>query len=242
MKRKAFITLINSFLFYSISVCQTSIQRNSNGEITNLSQAKVTPVVGQVDFLEIDFSSRIKYNTIKGSPFLKDEWQKAILYSGPYKIAVAPVKINVATHEIYFLKGDEAFVIDKENISKIVFDDSSVFIGHLQGLVLNKKKLDGYFKVMNPGNVQLLKYVNKYVASADSMVGTLKRYYFADNVFYFLKNFDKVERLKKLNKDNIIAALTASNLYAKWIEQNNIDMRKENDVVRFLSYYNSVRQ
>ncbi len=55
------------------------------------------------------------------------------------------------------------------------------------------------------------------VGSADSLFGTQKKYFFTDDVFYHIWYNEKIERIKKLNKDNVIKFLPSASAYAAWI-------------------------
>ena len=83
-----------------------------------------------------------------------------------------------------------------------------------------------------------MKYTNRSVASADSIFHNLKRYFFADQITYFIKSNEKVDRIKKLNKENVLFYLPASS-YDEWIKENSINFKNEKDIIRFLNYYNS---
>lgn len=98
--------------------------------------------------------------------------------------------------------------------------------------------LKGYVQILNDGKYQLLKYYKRTVASADSMFGTVKRYFFTTQYFYFIANNQKIESLKKLNKENVLLYLPGASSLNDWIAANKIDFRKEDDVVKFLDYYN----
>src|SRR5215217_4360756 len=52
----------------------------------------------------------IPYSRIKGSPFWKDEWQLASLYSENKLVGVLPTKINLVTNDVHFLQNDQELV------------------------------------------------------------------------------------------------------------------------------------
>lgn len=106
-------------------------------------------------------------------------------------------------------------------------------------MFINNKKVDGFAEVLNTGNHRLLKHVQRTVDAKDSLFGTQKKYFFRDQVFYFMWHNEKVERIKKLNKTNILQLLPSASAYTKWINENKIDFTKEADVILFLDYYNA---
>jgi hypothetical protein len=103
------------------------------------------------------------------------------------------------------------------------------------------RDLSALMLVMNYGKYELLKHINRKLSSADSLFGTQKRYFFTDEVFYYLKSDDIVQKLKKLSEENfyeLMPAMTTA-VHRKWIKDNKINFKKEEDFVRVLDYYNS---
>jgi len=191
----------------------------------------------------------LPYSRIKGTPFWKDQWQLASLYSEDRLIGIMPVKINLVTNDIHFSQKDQELVATDENkVTAIIFHPGSdselvtaAFMKDLSKYSVNEKNLNVVMQVMNYGQYELLKYVNRKVASADSLFGTQKRYFFKDDVSYYLKADNMVQNIRKLSEDNfyeLIPALTIA-VNQKWIKENKINFKKEEDIVRFLNYYNS---
>lgn len=224
-------------------VAQTTVQVDPKFQtITNLRDAKVMKFTEEAG-VEVPAgfkNERINYSKIKGSPFWKDEWQNAKLYSSTGYVGSMPLRINLATGELHFLKNSEEVILTDNFIVKIIFEnDSSIFISNVPNLLVNKKPVENFVQVLNPGKYQLLRYTKRNVASADSLFGTMKRYFFSDDVYYFIKENEKVERIKKLNKENILSYLPSSLSYDAWIKENNLELKKEKDILRFLNYYNA---
>jgi hypothetical protein len=168
--------------------------------------------------------------------------QTALLFGDIGYLGKLPVRINLATGELHFIKNGEEVILSDDVIAKIIFprvNDSAVFVKHMPNLLLNKKPVEAFVQVLNTGKYQLLKYTKRNLASADSLFGTLKRYYFTDEFIYYIRSDEKVERIKKLNKENVLSYVPSSSSYDSWIKENDIDFKKEKDVVRFLNYYNS---
>jgi hypothetical protein len=214
----------------------------ATGQIANLSEAKSQKIIEEVRFNEPEGNNRIPYYKIKGSPFWKDSFLPAKIYTTNGQVYSSPIRLNLVTNEIHFLKNGEEMVLVDLNIDKIVIypdKDSVLFLANIPNLLINNKREDGYVQVLNTANYQLLKYIKRTVASADSLFRTQKRYFFADEVNYFLRVNEKIERIKKLNKDNIANFLPSVSSYAAWINENKIDFKKEDEVIRFLNHYNA---
>jgi hypothetical protein len=194
-------------------------------------------------------NKKIPLNRIKGSAFLNDEWQLASLFDKDGKrISAVPGRMNLATNQFHFMwKEQELVAADDKKIALIIFhtnDDSSaigsIFIKDIPNLVHNKKPLTHFVQAMNMGKCQLLKYTNRQVFPAeDSLFGTQKRYVFKDINFYFIKTAEKVEKIKKLNDEFVLALIPEASSFKEWIKQNNLNLKKEEDIILFLNHYNA---
>ncbi|MEO6453285.1 MAG: hypothetical protein ABIN97_04395 [Ginsengibacter sp.] len=201
--------------------------------------------VTEVRFGKIN-NDRIKYADIKGSAFWNSEWQSAIVYINEVRAGRLTVKLNFATDELYFLKDAEELVLRGSNITRLVFDkipEPAVFIGHVPNLRLDNHNLEGFVQVLNPGDdYELLKYTIRKVNTSDSVMSAEKRYSFYDDVYYFLKSNNKIDRIKRQTKEGFLSFLPGSSAFGEWIAQSNINFEKEMDMVRFLRYYNAQRK
>ena len=226
-----------------LDVTSQGIQTNPiTGQITNLEQAKSQKIIDEVRFYEPEGNVHLPYSRIKGSPFWKDEFLPAKIFTTTGQVYSSPIRLNLVTNEIHFLKNGEEMVLVDGNIDKIVFSwehDSALFLANLAVLLMNNKKENGYVQVLNPGNCQLLKYTKRLVDSADSLFRTQKRYFFTDEVTYFLRFTEKIEKIKRMNKENIMKLLPSAPSSDAWIDENKIDFKKEDDTVRFLNHYNA---
>ena len=194
-----------------------------------------------------NFNNGIPYDKIPGSPFLNDDWQLAALFSeNDREKWLVKTKLNLTSGEIYFISktGDE-LVAPAGMIKKIIFyagnDTSkiaSVYRSDYGEGLINSPYKNNFLQEMNDGNYQLLKLQRRPVITADSF-HIAKRYFYRDEVRYFVQYNNKTAPVKKLSADNILVYLPGSGADKGWIEQNNINLKKEEDVVRFLKYYNA---
>ena len=71
--------------------------------------------------------SRIPYSQIKGSPYWKDAWQLATLYSSALKLSTLPVRLNLATNEIHFLRDEKEIALQVGDVSPHHFIPAVMF-------------------------------------------------------------------------------------------------------------------
>jgi hypothetical protein len=226
--------------------CNTSMLLAQVTIETNAAEATSMVVYGSSDL-----KKTLTYGQLKGSAFWKEEWQMATLIDKDNKtIDKVKIRLNLYTNEIHFLsKTGKELVVVPGLVRKVVVHKSdesndilAVFENEMDQIVEHNTAAENssYVQVMNFGDIQLLKHTRKKIASADSLFGTLKRYYFSEQVMYYVNNkYGKTERLKKLNQDNLMSLLPMFEKHKNWISSNNINFKKEEDVVRFLDYYNA---
>lgn len=183
----------------------------------------------------------VTYADVTGTPFWKNSYLNAILFENGAPIETTPVKINLFTNELYFLKENQELVLADNNVNKVVFvtpSDTVTFIRFVPNLFLNRKKMDGFVQVLNTGEYQLLKYIQKELLTSDSALSA-KRYYFKETNYYFIRKGQKVEQIKKMDKENVLVHVPLSATLKEWIDANHLNFEKEKDIILFLSYYNS---
>jgi len=193
-------------------------------------------------------SNRIPYDKITGNAFWKAEWVPATLIGRNKKERwEQEIKLNFASHEIYFktANGDEE-VINEGLVKKIQIHEPNnagkvkeVFLNGISEPYISDEPINAILQVLNDGKYQLLKMDNRKVMEGDSLFGTMKRYYFKNEVKYFIVNNYVVSPLKKLNKENILQLAPAGKKEQDWLLQNKIDFKKEADIVRYFNQLNA---
>jgi len=194
--------------------------------------------------------NRLPYDKIKGSPFLWDEWKTATLYNNSGKsFGIYQVKINLATHEVYYkdVKGQE--LADNGSISKVVFEETDLsgikymtYTNDIAEINRNYDRSKKYAAELNNGDYSLIKVTNRTVSQGDSLFGTLKRYFFTDKYDYFLRVNKRIEKLKKLNEDEILQFLPRSVELQQWMRTNKLKLQREEDAVKLIQYINNQRR
>ncbi len=198
-----------------------------------------------------NFNYSIPYEKIKGSPFWQSQWNRAIFYDWRDSlIGTYPAKINFATQEVYYIsKNGEELSAIQGLINKVTFlkgeaDDQvlSIFINDIGEVKKKANCKHCYVQEMNEGNVKLMKSTSRLLKVGDSLFGTQKRYYFADELEYFLQVEDKIYRIKKLDKETVLSLLPTAISYEAWIKEKGLRFRKESEFIDFINHYNTTRR
>ena len=224
----------------------------SQGGVLDSSPVGTTRDAGAVVFgnSTLGTNQRIPYERISGSPFWKPDFQMAsILDQNNQVVGKAFSKLNLYSNELYFItpKG-ELRVAAPGKVRKVVFykgrDTTSAVVAVFETnppfITEKKPNEDAYAQVLNTGEFQLLKHIEILLQTGDSLMGTYKRYYFLEQVNYYINDKSgKYNHFRKLNRNNTLETLTIDDSIKTWIKQNDINFKKEEDVIRFLNYYNS---
>jgi len=242
----------NVFIFLPLAVLtlQSSAQAFLESQPVGTSRDGVLVVYGSSGMN----NNRIPYDRISGTPFWNNEYRTATLVDpGNRVFGKMPVRLNLYTNEVYFKtpKGEER-VASEGKVRKILFhpDDTSsaftaVFENELASIKTTNPNAKGtaYVQVMNQGDLQLLKHIKRVFVTADSLFGTMKRYYFSEQVHYYMNNkYGQTYRLKKLNREAVTEELNLDKDEEEWIRTQGFSLRKEEEILLFLAYLNEKRK
>jgi len=194
------------------------------------------------------FNKKIPYNAITGIPYWRNDYYPAFLYGpGNRKYGLTWVRVNLATNEVEFIaKNEEIQAANPAEVSRVVVVDPrdsskviTIFRNDISEVNLNYVKQGKIFYVqeMNPGPVKLLKVTHRELKVGDSMFRTMKRFYFADRYDYYLQQSNRVEKLRKLDKDELLKLLPRTPELENYLSVNQVAFRKEEDVIRLLGVY-----
>ena len=244
----------NKIIILSFFICLPHLLHSQAGavqrdpithDITNIQDAVVPKGVPSYNIANPGLrqnNDSLSYENVNGSPFWRDAPLPALLYSGDKYITSMPIRINLATNEIYFTKDAEEKVLTENFINKIIIKssgDTAVFISQVPNLLLSKKPVVGFVQVLNAGKYQLLKYVKRRAVSAIPTSNASLSFHFTDDTYYFIMSGEKVEAIRKLNRENLLSHLPSSSLFDEWIKEHAVNFKNEKDALVFLTYYNS---
>lgn len=245
--------MLLSVILFQFIVCvsvkaQVPIQKDGNGNILNLGDMKSMNAMYDIQVDGLDKGAqRMPYSQIKGSPFWKDIWMPAAIYNGSNTyLGKVDVKLNLANHTFYYHGKNQSELVASPEIARriVVYNPEdtatilAVFDNTMDEVVPGSKAGEYYVQELNQGNYQLCKMTKKPVLSADSLFGTMKRYFFGTTTRYFVKTKGMLKPLKKMRKENIMTLLPKGSACEEWLKANDIDWKNEDDVLRFFAYYN----
>ena len=180
-----------------------------------------------------------RYDDIKGSPYLYDEWKYASLLTRDSTL-VKYVLLNYNGYEKQFeIKyGHITATFDDRLFDRITVYMDDTLSDNVEWFVrglhfdiateLVNVIYDGRaFKLIRGYKVRLVKLSDDFPGT------TLERYRFAQDFYYMLLYQDKLYMMR-LTRNRFIKVIGNRELINKIIVENQLDISKETDVVRFL--------
>lgn len=248
-----------ALLFFSINIFLLFVGTDSHAQmqggvsylpVPDLGSATYTLAVHEVNFEGVSNvgKQRLSYDQVKGSPFFNDEFQQAEIFMADGRsLGKYLVKFNLLTQEFHFLGKDKAeMVVPNDLVKKIVLYDKAdtavqkaVFVRTLGFATPGTLSIGAYAEQLNDGSAVLYKVSKKNVVTADSLFGTLKRYYFGTTYAYFLGFNGSISQLKKLSEDAIFTALPVNGKLEEWVRKNKLNLKREDDVLALLKQWNA---
>lgn len=193
-----------------------------------------------------NLNRNIPFDRIKGSQFWYNDWLLAHFYGKKEKsFGMYKAKVNLYTNEIHYLNNkDEEYIIADNAVKKIVLyfnnDTSNIaalFRNDIEAINYSYNKVT-YVQQLCYGKLSLFKNEKHIIKSADSLFATQKKYYFSSENNYFIGINNKIEKIKKLNKEYLLSFIPDWNIHEQWIKQNKIKWSDEKDVLKFILYFN----
>lgn len=218
--------------------------------VPDLSAATYTLAVHEVNFEGVPNAGkqRLTYDQVKGSPFYNEDFQQAEIFMADGRsLGRYMVKFNLLTQEFHFLGKDKAEMVVPNDLARkiVVYDNSdtslqkAVFVRTLDFTSPIVKPIGEYAEQLNKGQAVLYKIAKKNVVTADSLFGTLKRYYFSTTYAYYVGMNGRITPLKKLSEDAIFTALPPFGKLEDWARKNKINLKKEEGVLALMQQWNA---
>lgn len=223
----------------------------ANFAISNINgQNAYSPVPeeGIVNF--VTSSTEIEPSKAKGSPYLNEEFVHGEVIVNEKVEEVGKMRYNAYRNEVEILDNlskDSYYSLLKRAYIKVEIEGK---LYRIYTYVDNDKSIKtSYFTDLNEGALKLLFKPEALLKQARSPSTSYEKYspptYVWNSSYYILdnRNKDKENHAVKirLTKNNILDFTgSRKNEMKLYIKENKLNLRKEQDVITFLNYYNSL--
>jgi hypothetical protein len=228
---------IVSFLFFLFFVLVQQLQAQN---IYYLNKQ----IVDALDHIARLKNMDTQASTIEGSPYYHDEFIKGdIYYDVNWRYPEVPLRFNIFNDEMEIKpEGQEKiYAIDPEKrVQKITIREDTFFVADYE---LKRKVVPGFFKELVHGKVDLLAKPHVNFKEKEVAKGFVEpspdRFIRMPDQYYVRKNGEMAEKLPSLKK--LIELMgDHQNELEKYTKENNISVGNLDELIQFISYYNSL--
>lgn len=183
----------------------------------------------------------------RGSPMMFDEWKTGELYfSTKTRKGNLRLNYNAYTDDIYYNSSEdkrEYIVLDKQYIDYMVLETGDPGKLHVMRKVLLPKTMEYVFmEVLYAGKLNLFLRTDKsyYEADTDQAYATRSYNEYVTEYDYYYSGPDYLAHKLKTRKRPFLRVFgDHKGSVEEFIEQNNIDLKKEEDLIEVFRYYDT---
>jgi len=239
---------LNFLIFFLIlnysSIAQVSVRDRSSGnpldQFTWSNLTDKTRSFGQPS------------NDYDGTPYFLDEWKVASLQTIDNRNYLKiELKIDIYNKRLLFkdrISGDSTVIVD-EYVREFILEDGDT-IYHFQKVLTSKMKnykaFDFYLVLVDGPFALLLKPEKRLITESISnglanRSGTMRDEY-KDLTSYFIysRNERKLNKIKTNLKSIIKAVGSNQTEMEKFVDENNLNLNKKENLIKVMAYYNSI--
>ncbi len=186
------------------------------------------------------------YADISGSPFINKDWRNCTikLNDGRY-FGDVPVKVNILSQSVHYRSTGGEREVSKGIITEVQMPDTSANAAITTRLFrigfssIDKNDEHTFYEILDSGKVDLLLWRAVKVTETKIIgVGTEKEYQFSQD--YYVNIDSNLIKCKKSNSFFIELFSDKKDLVKKFIDEQKLRFRSEQDFSRIVRYYNSL--
>ncbi len=227
-------------LFLLLQFCFVAVtrsQRNFTGNFNNAHEL-MADISGKPIYLKVEYN-------VEGTPFFPEEYYKADIYikkGKAYKDVY--VKFNLQENLVLFKMSDGTELSASVPIQKVRFTDTSRNMYNMvfeNGFpAVDKQNEESYYQVIDTGKASLLKYHTvSYIDKKQYGNASMTRVFEQAQSYYILR--DAVMKKIEKGQEEFLSLFPDKQAELKrYIGQNKIKCRKEDDWKKLVAYYNSL--
>lgn len=232
------LLLLNSVSAQQLLIEFPVVQNNAGSPITD----------GVMIYGASSLNKKLTYEDVKGSPFNHSEFKPSIFYGEQSKVLGKVLsRINLFDQTVQYLDAQGAIkslsckvvrrvdYVNEENVQEIY----TSFRADIYEINAREKK-EVFVQMLNQGNIILIKHWNLQLTQYDSLFGTFKKFAFKNSPDYYVYKKGAVDFIRKLGAERILVNTGKVKELNEYIKKHQLNMKKEDDVVRLLNYYHSL--
>ena len=185
-----------------------------------------------------------KYTGILGSPFLFKDWIKgtAVTPKGIYQNL--ELKYDAYENILLFKKEDKSLEFQEDVKEFILMSnemDSNSYQYFIKGIIADGLSAQKYIQVLSKGKIKLYKLNARLMTEVSEINQGIKKSF--TNVTKYYAGAEGHIQQVNLNKKDILPLFTDKEAdVQQYIKEKSLNVKKEEDVVALVNYYNTVSQ
>lgn len=182
----------------------------------------------------------IRYTGITGSPYLQDTFGQATVLSSRNGKAYTYDKARFDIHRNqleYLDAANKLLSLDYSQISEFKLDNR-VFKANFPAIDENTAK--HFYEVLYDGNIKLLKSTKAKIVTETVFGNVTQTSRFETETTYFVFHSNKMTKLKKKKASLLEALPNAQHDVGQFIEQNHLNTSNEIDLIKIISFYDTM--
>lgn len=186
----------------------------------------------------------IKYEDVKGSPYLSDNWAlgKVTTKSGKH-YADVPLKYNVMDDKLIFKheNGNPMYFVEPVTafeLNNIISGTSAKFVNGLPGT--DHYNASSYYEVIFSGQVSLFKKIGKVITESKEYGSAITNKSFNTTSNYFVLSDDKFSKITPNKKTISILFPSKEQQLNDYLKKEKIDLKNDDDLKKLFEYLNKI--
>lgn len=180
-----------------------------------------------------------QYENINGSPYLRDEWTKGrvVLANGNFFEGV-PLKYDLVADQLLFQTEEGQVLEFVQPVREFHFEGKDNI--YRSGFApIDNHTSASFYQVLEDGNAKLLKKSDKVIREEKAYGTATITKNIMEYTNYYIEGDDQMVRVK--NEKDLLRALQGHEADLKdFIKKNKLKLKKEEDMVQLVKYYNSL--
>jgi hypothetical protein len=207
--------------------------------ILNVKAQTYQTTLGGVAFKEQNFAD------VKGSPYVFSDWAIGTVQTSKGIYNNINVMYSELDDQIYFKNKEQEMVQFADPVKDFTLSyqqDGNQVLAHYRNGYTNiaGSSNNAFFEILTDGKVQLLKKTTKKVREEVVYGSTESNKNFLTTIRYYIVTPEKGILVKK-DKKSVFAALgSKQNELEEYTKKNSIDFKKDDDLVKLITYFNSL--
>lgn len=185
------------------------------------------------------------YEGVKGSPYAFEEWSIGTVQTTKGVFNDINIKYSELDDQVLFKNKDGQtlqFADPVKDFTMSYKDNDKQLLSHYRNGYVNIAGSDNksYFEVLADGKCQLLRKTVKKIKQEVVYGSTESSKSFITTTRYYIENPEKGVLIKKDKKSVLTVLSDKQQALENYIQSNNIDFKRDEDLVKLINYYNSI--